>query len=951
MAKSDAEISLKVNMPPPNEFTRKLQQFEKLAAGVKNTLNGFGHEIKDVADGVRIVGERARATGSANIINNVQGRFSQGFGEASSMDKKAEDVAAGLETLEGRVADVKKAFEENAITEAEAVELMQKYTAEVTKAEAVSGNLYYTLHATKADLLGAEAISEMLGKYGLFTSAMSDVNYGARELAKGLREQADAFAEERDALDAAAPGYEQQAARLMVLEAEYRKMAKDVEGIGGSMSKAQQKAVAALNAFDGSAEAQQRVYAAIEEGSKSVADAEGKLEGLATRRQLNEQKRAADAERIANREREIAEQREKREQEMAARDAERAEIEKFNMELSLLNKDQLIKKLQELQAAREAAAKADDKETYKKRTREFMAVREQMEKVNVQLNVTRLAWTQQAQMANSFAGSLQTVATGLGSLGEQAENGELDLVGLASGAQQAGTALVSMVQAGLGPLGLLTLALQGVQFVWNKLRKEEKAREEQSRNFIAWQKEMVQTQEKNRREVERYNEALSNKESLNAMLEFHRELNAELNKEIAAIDKATQAELHRMRLSRDEAAHKMAMKKDELGRKLMSGEITQAQYNEQMAVWQRDEELRALDEAEKEAQVKRETAEKRERLMREAYAKRSEDFDTWNKENKRYAWDDKRLALFEAQYKDAEATLQEKTDKLNKLREEGASEVAIADAKKEMQDALRAREDISKEFKAVLLGTYGRGHKMSIEEGLEKYAQDMENAAEHLKQATQLKEAAAQDLAEAEAAVASAVAEVEQAGIAKNVQTGYINERYESGKKTREARTKTDRQKEKNAKRLEDLRNKADMLTEDELKAEAEAARKKRDAAKNELERAFYESKVKIYSERVKSRRDSERERLNEAVLENSLQGDARKRGIFEQMDLQAALNTMDDGRISKSELRLLKKQYDMARAADNKAAIDLLNAIIEDAKESKKMNGKMKRRVVETLR
>lgn len=964
MAKSDAEVTLKVNMPPPNEFKKALGEFERLAKGAKDSLAQMGTQVKDVAEGVRIMGERARSTGSGAVVKSVEGSFVEGYKSASTMDVKAGKVETGLANLEARVAKVKAALEAGEISEAEAAKLMQKYVAEVKKASDATDDLVYTLEATKGDMAAAVELDEMLAKFEKFRLEAGGVADGARGLAAELRAQADAFAEQREALDASMPGYEQAAAELLKLENEYRGLEKAASRVADGAEASVGKVQESLKAWDGSAEQQKKTFAVIAEQQKKMAEADGKLEEVANKRAINEQTRAANAEKNAQkeadakakaeakaeeqakREQERAEQREVREAQMAARDEERAERERFNMKLSLLSKDELIKKLQELQAAREAAAKAGDSKTYEKRTREFMQAREQMEKVNTQLNLTRMAWTQQAQMANQFAGSLTSVATGLGSIGDAAEKGELDLVGLAGGIQQVGTSFAMMLQAGLGPIGILTLALQGLQLMWNKLAKAEQERARAAKQHEEWQKRLIKVQEDNRDALAAYNAEVANDRSLKEMVDKHRELNDELDKEIAHIEEVTQLELHRLRLSQDAAAHELAMKKDELGRKLMRGEITQEEYEEQLAVWQRDAELRKLQDDVTAASARAEGAGEKEKLEREAYGKRTEDFDYWKKESRKFGWDTERFALFEQQRLGAEALLAEKTQVVQKLREEGASENQLNDAKNEMRDALREKLRIEREAKEMLLGTYGAGHGMEFEEALKRYKAELHEMTTHLQAATEAKAEAAADLAEAEAEAREAGKALEEAELAQRLEGERVEDRYESGKETRATRKAEKDKAEKRERRLEDLRNKADNMTEDELRERLAAARAARKNAKDEHERGFAKAQVELYRGRLKGRRETERERLAAATLENDLQGSAVARRAFGQMDLQGALNTMDDGRLSKGELRLLVRQMELARKAENAEAQAMIREIVAAALASKKMSAEYKRQI-----
>ena len=371
MAKSDAEISLKVNMPPPSDFQKMLERANKIIAENKKQLEEYRKTVADVAEGARIMEQRARATGSAEMVKTARAQFTEGWKVASTLDTREERLSQGLGTMEGRVGAVAAAREAGEVTDEQAVALLAKYTAELEKANEAVTELGYSLEVTKGDLITAEAFDEMLGRFEAFRMTMSDTGQAARDFAAEMRAQADAYAEEREALNASMPGYEQQAAKLMQLEREYRGLASAAEAVTGTLAGSQAKVKEALDAYDGSAEAQKKVYEAIDAGSKKALEADTKLQGIAEKRALSEQKRAADEEKAREREAatakkraeqeeerarkeeelrqererkeaEAAAKREAREAEMAARDAERFEREQFQMKISALSKQELI---------------------------------------------------------------------------------------------------------------------------------------------------------------------------------------------------------------------------------------------------------------------------------------------------------------------------------------------------------------------------------------------------------------------------------------------------------------------------------------------------------------------------------------------------------------------------------------------------------------------------------
>ena len=603
MAKSDAEISLKVNMPPPSDFQKMLERANKIIADNKKQLEEYRKTVAEVAEGARIMEQRARATGSAEMVKTARGRFNEGWKTASTLDVREAAISKGLGGMESRLAAVQAAKDAGKITDEEAVALLAKYTEELNKASEAVGELGYALEVTKGDLFAAEDFDEMLGKFDAFKLTMQDTGGAARAFAAEMRGQADAFADEREALDASMPGYEQAVAKLMQLEKEYRGLANAADAVTGTLDTSQQKVKEALDAYDGSAEAQKKVYEAIDAGSKKAIDADKKLQSIAEQRGLNEQKRAADAEKAAQkeaeaaakrakaeeerarkeeearqlkeqREAEAAAKREAREEEMAKRDAERMERERYQMKISALSKQELIKELDNLRKAREAASKADDSETYAKRTREFNMAREQMERTNAALNIQRMMFMQQAQSVKRMSQNIGELGEKIGNIGEAARNGELDMVGMAEGVGE----LVSQFQAGIGPMGIFLSALQAVQSgvnQWQKLNRElealDKARTQQLENVTKSYQQVIAVMEQ-----------AESQKAIEQKVNQIKTLYSDLNKEIQNTKDLTQevlaAEERRHGLVEEEIEFKRRMRKAELETSLMKGDITREQY-------------------------------------------------------------------------------------------------------------------------------------------------------------------------------------------------------------------------------------------------------------------------------------------------------------------------------------------------------------------------------------
>lgn len=534
------------------------------------------------------------------------------------------------------------------------------------------------------------------------------------------------------------------------------------------------------------------------------------------------------------------------------REAKAEEEDNYRMQLSGKTRLQLVEIIKQLNAQMKEAAAAKDEEAYNKYNRQLTLANQALRKLNMSSRVANIALMQQAQAAQRIGQNLKTLTEGFSGFGEALKNGELNLTSM-------GSAFVSLMRdfkAGLGPIGWVMLALQGLQEAWNYRAKKEKESIEASKAYIEWEKKLAESIKANKEEIEKYNNELSNQKSLDALIKNHQELNAELEKEIRNIDKATKLELHRLRLSQDADAHALAMKKDELGRQLMLGNITQAEYDETLAAWQKDYDLVKLNNEKLAVDARLSEASEKERLTRQAYTTRTEDFYYWNKQRDKFAWDKNRLAIYNRQWTNADKFLQEKTEELNKLRQAGAGEDAIREAKNAMKDALAEKIAIEKEAKRVLLDKYGRGHGMTVEEGMKIYAQELHEMTKHLAEATRLKEEAERDLNTAISAKEKAEADAETAALNQRVESEQIVDRYESGKKTRQVRIKVEADKQKRANEIESLEKELDSYTKKELKAELEEA-KKEAADKNKYIAEHGKRKVSILTRELNERSDS----------------------------------------------------------------------------------------------
>lgn len=452
------EIDFKINMPPGpfEDFKKLVEEFKRLYSASKSALSDSAGAAKEIAEAVRIMDERARSTGSASVIKAARGSFSEGFGMASKLDVNYDKLGRGMDVTAGRVNATEAAVLGGQLDAAQGIQLLKKYTADLNKKRSQQGDLDYAMEATQGDLISASPLDDTLASYARVATEIRDTKNAATALKRELREQADLLAEQREELDMNSATYEQEAAELMKREKAYRSLAAAAEKAENDAAASIQKTQEAFAAYDGSAEAMEKISKATADASANQKKLDDQVTKVANDRALTEQKQAAAAEKTRNkaeedakkatereeaariraeekarREEEAAARREQREEEMARRDAERAEEEAYTTSLVTLSKQELLEEIERINEAREKAAEINDTAALNKLSMQYSVARVQLERTNRALHVQNMMYMQQIQATKTIVESSGNLAEGIMGIGEAAEEGELDLVGMA----------------------------------------------------------------------------------------------------------------------------------------------------------------------------------------------------------------------------------------------------------------------------------------------------------------------------------------------------------------------------------------------------------------------------------------------------------------------------------------------------------------------------------------
>ena len=225
-------------------------------------------------------------------------------------------------------------------------------------------------------------------------------------------------------------------------------------------------------------EASKELTAARTDGQKATTTAATVEKTLATERKATAEATttAADAEQKAAAEATAAAQQKQQAsaQNTEALSKEQQEIEALKAQMALEAKGRagLIKELERLGKARMRAAKAGDVQAFKQLEAQMTKTRQAFERMNQGLEISRLGMMGQMQVAMGAMGAIQ-------SLGNEVKSGSVSLMGMANAVYALGAA----IKAGMGPVGWIMMAIQGLSMAWDwySNKQEEAAKAEKER--------------------------------------------------------------------------------------------------------------------------------------------------------------------------------------------------------------------------------------------------------------------------------------------------------------------------------------------------------------------------------------------------------------------------------------------------------------------------------------
>ena len=370
------------------------------------------------------------------------------------------------------------------------------------------------------------------------------------------------------------------------------------------------------------------------------------------------------------------------------------------MQLATNSRNELIKTLKRLQKELKEAAEAQDVEKYRAVEQEIAETRSAFEKQNQVLELNNIQLGQQAQNGMMVASTLSGMAKGM-------QEGTISAGDFVSGILSISAAM----KAGLGPIGWLMLAIQGLQAAWDFFSAEDKEEEEVRKKRADDMKRLAEITDNARTALEAYNRTELSKKALAAVQGYYEGINRELEQQIANIERATRAELARLALTQDEEEHKRTMKRAQLGRQLSAGTITQEEYDRALYDMNEQAIKQGLDadvaEAERAENVLSEKAAAAKKAADDAGNKYWEIKHRRNKYGKDLTVE--KLSIIQEERKKLEDEADAARAELMKLREEDADEEKIAAAEERVNRVYAEIDRVNAQIVSVYDKVHGKG--------------------------------------------------------------------------------------------------------------------------------------------------------------------------------------------------------------------------------------------------
>ena len=610
----EININVKANVEdakrPMDALLALVNKQREAVSGTQKVLDEAAKSQAEVQRVARELITAAEALGDDALKQRVASLFMGGIENAAKMESRVKHLTRESSVLEkttegvlmkmGQMqmpggGDVETQVQKAAV----ALGTFGKRYEEMSKtARAVEQNLKSLGEAREMNAV-VHALSDLKAR-------LEDVQKNSASGVEHAQRMAAALREEANALEDGLPGIEQKRAALMREAEAYESIVAAQQALqAGSGSRIDRVGALVKELGDGQIEA---VTAGLKRLGSEVTAIEGRAKAADSAIERQEQNKRVEFEKEEERKAKEAERAQSEHERQVQREAELRE----KMELAGMSKRELTAETLRLTEAMREAARVGNNELYEQLRRRMMAARSAQETMTRELQLAKIAGMQQVQTAQSMARSIQAAAGAVANFSENAQTGNLDVMGMV----EAFVSLRTAMQAGMGPLGAALLALQGLQAVWNYFAAERNAAAEKMRELT----EAAVDADKALRAAQ---EALSSETSEKRRIAAAEALTSELQRQLDLLKEAerqiganAEAELHKIALTAQGDEQAVALQRLQLQAAYNRGDIDKFSLDEQMlrlnadAAWrgkqrQLDERNIKVQQAQAQADVRR----------------------------------------------------------------------------------------------------------------------------------------------------------------------------------------------------------------------------------------------------------------------------------------------------------------------------------------------------------
>lgn len=548
---------------------QKLQDCIRWTVEYAKGMGDLGERASETAYKVDDLLSAVKATGDAKLQTDVDGLFKGQGEEITQLALRYADLRGEQAQLGEDAKAMARAFKEGSASTEDAGAALEEFRERIRFIKSEVKQISALNKIGEVQLGNAGEIQAVLDALQRFGDVSSQVSLQQGQMQEAALATAKALQAQRDGLDPAAEGYAQLAVQMDNQVAAQNALLGQISGVDEKLGALQDKQAKLAAAYaEGKVSMEEYgdgMFKLSDEADKLL----GVLEGLGDKSTRLEDKRAADAERAAQRvekarEKE-AEATAKAAEKQATADAKTAE----QMRLMTSSAERLASEIASLTELRRAAAEAGDAETYELATKA--------------LNETRAAYREVAQASEEAgAAGVRTYTTLRGAVGNFIKSlfaGKLAV-------RELGMALKALAYSSV-ILGAIQLAMDGIMWAWEKLKEligitgdeSEKAGEKMEKAAQRAQR-AVEDCTRAIENLKKAQEEASKTKIRDEVAEGYRK-EAEAAKEAEQAIKAKHAaEVEARKEEAREISHKLEMEAKELEWQKEMGEISEEKYRQ-----------------------------------------------------------------------------------------------------------------------------------------------------------------------------------------------------------------------------------------------------------------------------------------------------------------------------------------------------------------------------------